>query len=139
MKISNTLKTFIAESSKSDSYWVERAKLKFAVDLDAKLRKAGMTYAAFALKLGTSAAYITKVFRGDVNMTIESMVKLARAADSELEIRIVESVSATAKWDLSQTIQAPKLQTHTTGLSATIINFPAANHDWYNNIEQRAA
>lgn len=132
MKISKTLKAFIEESSKSDSYWVERAKLKFSVDLETKLRKAGMTYAALAQKLGTSASYITKVFRGDANMTIESMVKLARATDGQLEIRIIESVSATAKWDLSQTLPAPKLQTHTTGLSATIITFPAANNDWYN-------
>lgn len=131
MKINKAFKTFIEEASKSDSYWVESAKIKFAVDLEAQLRLAKMTYTALAQKLGTSAAYITKVFRGDANMTIESMVKLARATGGQLDIRIVESVSATAKWDISQTPPIPKLQTHTTVLSATIIAFPAANHDWY--------
>jgi len=41
-----------------------------------------------AEKINTSSAYVTKVFRGDANFTIETMVKLARAVDGELQIRI---------------------------------------------------
>lgn len=133
MKISKEFKAFIEESSKGDSYWVESAKIKFAFDLETKLRKAGMTYAALAQKLGTSAAYITKVFRGDANMTIESMVKLARATGGQLDIQIVESVSATAKWDLVQIPPKSKLVSHTTAASATIICYSdrAANNDYF--------
>ena len=133
MKISKAFKAFIEESSKSDSYWVESAKIKFAVDLETQLRKAKMSYAAMAQKLGTSAAYITKVFRGDANMTIESMVKLARATGGQLDIQIVESVSATAKWDLVQIPPKSKPVTHTTAASATVIYFSdrAANNDYF--------
>lgn len=141
MKISKSLKVFIEESSKSDTYWVEGAKIKFAVDLEAQLRLAKMTYAALAQKLGTSAAYVTKVFRGDANMTIESMVKLARATGGQLDIRIIESVSTAAKWDISH-LQAPqKRSIQKTATSATILAFPnsSANHDWFQSKEREAA
>lgn len=133
MKISKSLKAFIEESSKSDSYWVESAKIKFAVDLETQLRKAKMSYAALAQKLGTSASYITKVFRGDANMTIESMVKLARATGGQLDIRIVESVSATAKWDLNLTLSRTSKVQRTTAAGATVVYFSehAANHDYF--------
>jgi transcriptional regulator with XRE-family HTH domain len=133
MKISKSLKAYIEESSKSDSYWVEGAKIKFAIDLEARLRLAKMTYAALAQKLGTSAAYITKVFRGDANMTIESMVKLARATGSQLDIRIIESVSATERWNISQSPSVKTVGNLPTVASATILYFPenAANHDNY--------
>lgn len=134
MKISKSLKAFIEESSKTDTYWVESAKTKFAIDLEAQLRLAKMTYAALAQKIGTSAAYITKVFRGDANMTIESMVKLARATGGQLDIRIIESVSVTERWNVSQLPIAKASGNTPTVASATILYFPenAANHDSYN-------
>jgi transcriptional regulator with XRE-family HTH domain len=47
--------------------------------------------------MGTSAAYISKVFRGDNNLTIESMVKLARATGGQLDARfLVEENTTTA-------------------------------------------
>jgi transcriptional regulator with XRE-family HTH domain len=48
-----------------------------------------------ANKLSTSAAYISKVFRGDTNLTIESMVKLARATGGRIEINIVDEDGST--------------------------------------------
>ena len=141
MKISKSLKAFIAESSKSDTYWVEGAKIKFAVDLEAQLRLAKMTYTALAKKLGTSAAYVTKVFRGDANMTIESMVKLARATGGQLDIRIIENTSAVGRWDISQIQTFPKNNVQTTGPSATILPFPnsLANNSWLNSEQRKAA
>ena len=49
-----------------------------------------LSYADLAEKIGTSAAYITKVFRGDANFTIESMAKLSRATGGKLHIRIID-------------------------------------------------
>lgn len=89
------LATYIAERKKTDAYWVESAKLDFAMALEKQIRLAGMSYATLAKKIGTSAAYISKVFRGDTNMTIETMVKLSRASGACLQIEVVnESVAA---------------------------------------------
>ena len=98
-----TLKQFLEDAKKSDTYWIEQAKLQFSMTLERERRKAGLSYAELAKRLGTSAAYISKVFRGDTNLTIESMVKLARAvgcnfhfeiADQANELTWIEKVSS---------------------------------------------
>lgn len=95
MAINKKLATYLAERKKTDVYWVESAKLDFAMALEKQIRLAGLSYANLAKKIGTSAAYISKVFRGDTNMTIETMVKLSRASGARLQIEVVnESVTA---------------------------------------------
>jgi ribosome-binding protein aMBF1 (putative translation factor) len=95
MAINKKLATYLAERKKTDAYWVESAKLDFAMALEKQIRLAGLSYANLAKKIGTSAAYISKVFRGDTNMTIETMVKLSRASGARLQIEVVnEAVAA---------------------------------------------
>lgn len=98
IKFSKQLQDFADDSKGSDGFWVERAKLAFAISLEKRRRAASMTYAAVAKKIGTSAAYVTKVFRGDTNVTIETMVKLARATGGELEINVVEPAEQ-VRWE----------------------------------------
>ena len=89
MALSKKLKAFVDEAKQTDAYWVESAKLEFALTLEQQRRAAGLSYADLAKKMGTSAAYVSKVFRGDTNLTIESMVKLARATGGQLDMRIL--------------------------------------------------
>lgn len=99
MKMDTGLRASMEENQKTDGYWIEKAKLDFSMSLEHQLRIAKMNYAALGKKIGTSAAYITKIFRGDSNVTIESMVKLARATGGELDIQIVDKTPATVQWD----------------------------------------
>ena len=80
-----------------DDYWSESVKIDFAVNLDRLMRRVGITKTALAKKINSSQAYITKVLRGDSNLTIESMVKLARAAEGSLHVSIVHQAS-TEQW-----------------------------------------
>lgn len=141
MKTSKGIRAFVEEAKKTDSYWVEKAKLDFSLDLERQRRTGGFTYAAIAKKIGTSAAYITKIFRGDTNVTIETMVKLARATGGQLDIRIVDSGAQSVSWDRAR-YQAHKGSGQTTTQTAVVIAFPpAANHhafDW-GRLEAEAA
>jgi len=83
-----TLDKLIEEEKKHDAYWVEEAKIDFAFSLEEQRRRSGRTYSAIAKALNVSRGYISKVFRGDVNFTIESMTKLARSVDGRLSIRV---------------------------------------------------
>lgn len=135
MKISNALKKFKEAVVKSESYWVERAKLDFAVALEQRRKSLGMNYSAIADKIGTSAAYITKVFRGDSNLTIESMVKLAHATGGRLSIQIVEASASVKVW-------TPHTVTHqqarrTIGTATVIAPGVAMNGQW--KLNQQAA
>ena len=83
-----SLLQYLVEAKKRDIYWIEHTKLDFSSALEHQRRRAGLSYKALAEKIGTSPAYISKVFRGDANLTIESMVKLARAVDGQLHLEI---------------------------------------------------
>lgn len=99
MKTSENLNKWVEDSKKNDSYWIEAAKLDFAMSLENQRKLAAMSYSDLAKNIATSPAYISKVFRGDSNLTIESMVKLARATGGELKIGISnkeESISTAA-------------------------------------------
>lgn len=125
MKLGKAFQAIIENAKNSDDYWIEKAKLDFAVALEKQRAAAKMTYASVAKALGTSAAYITKVFRGDSNVTIESMVKLARATGGRVEITVVSQQAEPVCWRLD----SPKALPKTTHAGATVISFPAAaNH-----------
>lgn len=91
------LDKFIEESRDRDVYWVEKAKLDFAFSLEEQRRRSGKKPADIAKALKVSRAYISKVFRGDVNFTIESMVKLARAVGADLTVRATHA-PVSADW-----------------------------------------
>jgi transcriptional regulator with XRE-family HTH domain len=69
-------------------YIFEGVKIDFSIALEAQRRAAGVPNKTIAERLKTSAAYISKVFRGDVNFTIESMVKLAHAVNGRVHLHI---------------------------------------------------
>ncbi len=83
-----SFRSLIETAKQRNSYWFETAKLDFSIELNRMFKRSGMTQAELATKIDTSPAYITKIFRGDTNFTIETMVKLASAVDGELHIEI---------------------------------------------------
>lgn len=75
-------------ASRKDPYWVADAIYTFTEELNRITEVGGISRAELARRLGTSAAYVTKIFRGDVNFTVESMVRLARAVEARLHVHL---------------------------------------------------
>lgn len=116
MKLSKNLRTFVENAKKEDFYWVEKLKLDFALELDRRRRVLDMTGTEFAKELGVSRAYVSKVFRGDANLTIESMVKIARAAGARVNLSMVDE-------------HLPERQQRSQWWASTMSASRAANHD----------
>lgn len=91
-KMSNVLRAKLGAAMKTDEFWMESAKLDFALAIEQQRRRIDMSYADVAAAIKTSPAYISKVFRGDANLTIESMVKLARSLGCNLDFVLKEIV-----------------------------------------------
>jgi len=85
-----SLASFLESSKEKDSYWVEHAKFDFAMDLVRLLHKSGLSNSDFAERINVKAPYISKVLRGDENLTIQTMVKLVRALKGKLNIHVSE-------------------------------------------------
>ncbi|MFM7012213.1 MAG: helix-turn-helix domain-containing protein [Betaproteobacteria bacterium] len=90
MERGKTVDSFLRKAQKSDSYVAEQLKIEFSLALESRRREVGLSYADLARLIDSSPAYITKIFRGDTNLTIETMVKLARATGGSLDLKIVD-------------------------------------------------
>ena len=85
------------EARSRDSYWVADKIYTFTEGLAHLAEVNGITRSEIARRLDVSPAYITKVFSGDVNFTIESMVRLARVVDGQLHLHVAP-IKHEVKW-----------------------------------------
>ena len=86
---------FLSKARRSPVYWSRLAVRDFTEELLVKLGE--RPRAALAEAAGVSPAYITKVLRGDENLTVQTMVKLALALDAKVRIHIAD-VDAETMW-----------------------------------------
>ena len=123
MALNKKLAEFIAARKQSDSYWVESAKLDFSIEMEKKRKRARLSYVDIAEKIGSSPAYITKIFRGDANFTIESMVKLAKATGGKLDIKIIDGNAKvdSSVWLGKLVAQAAANQIHTPVTTSAVL------------------
>lgn len=87
-----------AEVEKDEVFWTEKNKLDFSINLFQTMKRRGIAKKELAERLGTSQAYVTKVFRGDANFTLASMTKLVQALDAKLSIQIVPKEENVKQW-----------------------------------------
>lgn len=78
----------------SDTYHQEAAKNDFALSVYKKMRSLKLNQKELAQRLGTSNARVSKILRGDTNMTIESMVSVARSLNCQLHLHLAPSDKA---------------------------------------------
>lgn len=94
----NSFKEMFSDVKKDDSYWSEKAKLDFAIELNNLLEKRRVSRADLARFLGNSPAYITKILRGENNFTIDTMTRIARALDGDLALHITPKEENVQAW-----------------------------------------
>ena len=85
------------DARSSVDYAADQGKLDFAVDLERRMEELGVSRAELARRLQTSAAAVTMALRGDANLTIERMVRMARALDATVHIHVAPA-AATVRW-----------------------------------------
>jgi transcriptional regulator with XRE-family HTH domain len=83
-----SFKELFDQAKKRDTYWVSSLILDFTEGLHKMMEANGVSRSELAQRLGVSPAYITKVLRGNVNFTLDSMVRLVRAAGGEVSLQV---------------------------------------------------
>jgi transcriptional regulator with XRE-family HTH domain len=76
------------KAKERETYLSASIILEFTEGLYDLMQENNISRKELAKRLGASPAYITKVLRGDVNFTIDSMVKLAKAAGGTVQVHI---------------------------------------------------
>lgn len=83
-----SLQALMQQADNAEMLAVEGTKLDFALDMAKLLERASLSRSDLAASLGVSLPMVTKILRGDSNLTIETMVKAARAARGKLHIKL---------------------------------------------------
>ncbi len=81
-----------------DAYWTEKNILDFTTKLYQLMKYRKVTKKELAQRLGTSQAYITKIFRGNANFTLASMTKLVQALDGKIDVQVVPKEEQVQQW-----------------------------------------
>jgi transcriptional regulator with XRE-family HTH domain len=93
-------KSFAALYAKLEStpaYQAEKLAVAFLAELNAFMQAHGVTNAELARRVGVSPAYITKVFRGPSNLSIETLTKLADAVGCKVHLHLANH-GADVRW-----------------------------------------
>ena len=83
-----SFKQLFEEAQKHEDYWISELIINFTDDLYRAMKKKNIKKSELATKLGTSPAYITKVLRGDVNFTLKTMFRLAKAVGESFDVHL---------------------------------------------------
>lgn len=93
-------KSFAALYAKLEStpaYQAEKLAVAFLAELNAFMQAHGVSNAELARRAGVSPAYITKVFRGPSNLSIETLTKLAEAVGCKVHLHLANQ-GADVRW-----------------------------------------
>ena len=74
----------------SPSYQATALAVNFLAEVYARMQETGMTKAQLAVAMGVSPAYVTKLFNGSSNLTMETMAKLAHAVGGKAHVHLAK-------------------------------------------------
>jgi transcriptional regulator with XRE-family HTH domain len=84
----------IQDAKTRDDYWIEDAILQFTMQMHEQMQRQELTKTELASRIGSSQPYITRILKGRDNLTIATMVKVARAAGLKVRISLEEAGAA---------------------------------------------
>lgn len=113
---------------RSDGYFVQKAKLEFALELKRVMDRLEVSNSEMADRLGVSRPMVTKLLRGDANLTIETMVKLCRRLEGNLYIRIVRNGCSARLFEI---VKAANLRAHAPAAGAVVKGHFGMANNWY--------
>lgn len=116
--MTNKYRKLIESAERSPIYWAEGAWLEFTEDLISLMEAQKVTRAELARRVGVSPAYITKVFRGNVNLTLESMCKLTLALKASPRVHVAPIDKLTRWHDVPRTNVVRSRRTHRSDTAA---------------------
>ncbi|WP_439444509.1 helix-turn-helix transcriptional regulator [Xanthomonas translucens pv. translucens] len=85
---------------------VELAKQDFAIEMKNAMQRNSITNAELAEALGVSRPMVTKLLRGDANVTIETMVKVGAALGCNLLLKLVREGSSARVFEIAEASRA---------------------------------
>lgn len=83
-----SFKRLFEEAEETDTFWVESAYIEFMEDICTLQEKYEVSDKELSKRLGIPETALSSLYRGDTELTLPMMVKLCRALNPDLYIRI---------------------------------------------------
>jgi DNA-binding transcriptional regulator YdaS (Cro superfamily) len=100
--MADTIKAMLREARRHDDYWVQWIVSDFTEELCRRMDVLGISRKALADRIQKSPPYVTKVLRGDQNLTAKSMARLARAVQSVVRVHLAPAEAYTVWLDVGE-------------------------------------
>ena len=94
----NSFSDLWADLENDQEYLTEKNILKFTLQLHQFMEHRGISKKELAEQIGSSQAYITKVFKGNANFTIATMTKLVHAMGGRLTFHVTGKEEKNPTW-----------------------------------------
>ncbi len=95
-----------AKLENTPAYQAEKLAVAFLAELNSFMQAHGVSNAELARRAGVTPAYITKVFRGPSNLSIETLTKLADAIGCKVHLHLASNGIAVRWFDVFQQTHA---------------------------------
>ena len=77
-----------ARLAATPAYTAEKVAVAFLVDINARMLAQGMSNVELAQRMGTTRSYITRLFRGSANLSVQTMTRLAEAVGCSVLVQL---------------------------------------------------
>lgn len=102
-KVENNFFSLLFEEAEKDSkFHAEELKIEIAEQIFCAMERKNLNRAQLAEKLGLDKSYVSKVLKGNINLTIETIAKIGKELDAawtiKLEDKPKEEISPYKDW-----------------------------------------
>ena len=97
MHVANSFRELFEKAKQNEDYWVEGAILGFTANVVRAMEECDISRTELASRLGATQGFVTKLLSGNANMTLRTMVRIARALDAELHVHVAP-VDRKVRW-----------------------------------------
>jgi len=119
-QIHEEIQAALKAARETHEYRAEGASIEFTNAMLTRMRQVGVSRSKLAAKIRVNPAYISKILRGDTNFSLETMVKIANALESDFRCHLQPVVPKSQWVDVySKRIQKKSFQP--TGISRKVI------------------
>lgn len=83
-----TFAAWEARLAATPEYTAESVVVTFLVEINARMLAQGINNVELAQRMGTTRSYITRLFRGSTNLSVQAMTRLAAAVGCTVRMRV---------------------------------------------------
>jgi transcriptional regulator with XRE-family HTH domain len=87
-QVHEKIQAALKAARKTHEYRAEGASIEFTNAMVTRMRQLDVSRSELAARIGVNPAYISKILRGDTNFSLETMVKIANALDSDFHCHL---------------------------------------------------